>query len=476
MSIEFIGTETSYPLANGKQQRRIHLDGAASPLVMRTASEAMAELWPHYSNSHSNSHASANICGQALEWAHQRITQISGADQRYCCVFMGSGSTSPINNLARRLRIGREQRDVVLVSAMEHHANDLPHRQHYQVEHMPLAGESTKQGAIDLSSLRKLFEQYGKRINYVAFSAVSNVTGIVNPVKEIIAMAHEYGAYALVDAAQMAAHMPLNVADTNADFVVFSGHKVYCAGSPGVIIAKRDLLAAHPSDEVGGGIVSHVSYQDHEFVNNYPTREQAGTKNIIGAYALARVMEQLDSYGWQKIQQHGESIWQQAYTTLAQIDGITIYGDSNQPRIGALSFNINDIDHGLAAAVLSDYFGIALRNECFCAHPYVSAMLKQQLWELDLDNIPDDQHEAYINRKRGMLRASFSLYTTQQDILALHSAIVSLIENIDDYRQHYEALEDGSYRHKTFALDWQDFVTPNWTAASTATHKEIKAG
>ncbi len=456
---QFIGLNIAYPLANGELKRRLHLDGAASPLVMQDARDAVNALLPHYSNSHSNAHASAHISAQAMAWSQQQILRISGANTDYSFVMQGSGSTAVINNLARRLRPKRQQRSVVFVSAMEHHANDLPHRQQgYDIVHMPLEGDSRRMGAIDLKALRDLFENYKDQVNYVAFSAVSNVTGIINPVAEITAMAHEHGAYSLVDAAQMAAHCPLNTAESDIDFLVFSGHKVYCAGSPGILIAKRALLQEHPSDEVGGGIVSHVGYQDYDLLTEYPAREHAGTKNILGIYALAKVMCKLEKHGIRKIQQHGEKVWQYAFDQLSKIEDIVIYGSTEQARIGALSFNINGIDHGLAASILSDYYSIAIRNECFCAHPYVSAMLKEELWELDLSSIPDEQHEAYINRKRGMLRASFSLYNNCSDVDTLCAAIKAMQHNIDTYRREYEPQTDGSYSHKHFSLDWQDFV------------------
>ena len=460
----FIGTNTCYPLANGKQSQRIHLDGAASPLVMQAAQDAVNELLPHYSNSHSQSHASACLCSDAFNWSIQTILQITGASSNkdYICAVMGSGTTAWINNIARRIAKQSEKNGLVLVSALEHHANDLPHREHFDVEHFSLTDEDSQLGDIDLSTLEETLKYQtnkGKKIHYIAFSAVSNVTGIVAPSKEITALAHQYGALSLVDCAQMAAHMPLNIAETNADFVVFSGHKVYAGAAPGVLIAKQSLLKQFPSVEMGGGIVDHVGYRDIEFSSNYPARELPGTKNILGTFALATVFRQLDQIGFHTIQHHSESLWKYAFKQLNTLGKqVKIYGHSQSPRIGALSFNLIDIDHGLVAAILSDYFGIAVRNECFCAHPYVSSLLKEELWSLDLSGIPDEQHQEYINRKRGMLRASFSLYNSKKDIDSLIIALTAIIDNIQSFQKNYTVEADGNYQHQEFKINAEKYL------------------
>ena len=455
----FIGLETEYKLADGTTKRRIHLDGAASPLVMQTAIEARNGLLPHYSNSHSFSHASAHICGQAHTWAKQTILDVCGADERYSLVSLGNGTTAVMNNLARRLKARSADKPIVLVSAMEHHANDLPHREQSalvgaQVIHIPLRGDSARQGEIDLQALEALLKEHAGKINYVSFSGVSNVTGIVNPVADMVALAHQYDALAILDAAQSAPHMSLHIAEQDIDFVAFSGHKVYCAGSPGILIAKSAYLAQYPSDEVGGGVVERVDYQSVDYLNTYPEREQAGTKDILGLYSLAKVMAALRDYGLDKVSAHGADLWQYAAEKLSTIQDLVIYGQSEQPRLGALSFNIDGIDHGLVASILSDYFGIAVRNECFCAHPYVSSMIKEALWALDLDEVPENQQEALINRKRGMVRASFSLYNTHNDIDALYAALKDIVANQASYAKEYDVNHAGAYLHKQFSIEF----------------------
>ena len=160
--------------------------------------------------------------------------------------------------------------------------------------------------------------------------------------------------------------------------------------------------------------------------------------------------------GFEQIYEHEKILMGKLIDGLSKFDSITVYGDLNLVRCGALSFNHKQIDHGLLAAILNDYYAIAVRNECFCAHPYVSSLLKAELWELDLSDVPEQQQESYINRKRGMVRASLSLYNNSDDIEQLLNAIAEIDRNIDDYREHYRANDDGSYTHKNFSIDWQN--------------------
>jgi len=458
----FIGTDTHYPTANGQTLLRIHLDGAASPLACSVALQTVEKLLPHYSNSHSYVHSSAQISTQAFAWAHDTILAcLHARADDYTAIFSGSGTTAAINRLARGLAAARSERKVVLVSAMEHHANDLPHRQFdNQVHYFPLLGEGASMGAVDLEAFEALCKTHSKHLNYVALSSVSNVTGIRNPISEIARIAHKYGALVLVDGAQQVAHCGADISAQDVDFFVFSGHKVYTPASPGVLIAKKSVLASLSGQDLGGGSVSTVSYFDYQLLSEYPDKEQSGTPNIVGAVALAKVLATLNDYGFDKIQRHNDALMDELIEGLSTIRGVTVYGtqksaNSAHQRVGAVSFNHGDIDHGLLAAILNDYYAIAVRNECFCAHPYVSSLLKHELWELDLSDLAEAEQEAFINRKRGMVRASLSLYNTSQDVERLIGALQDISEKIDDYRPHYKAARDGSYQHTSFMLDWR---------------------
>ena len=460
---EFIGLDTRYPTAEGKRITRLHLDGAASPLASATALETINKLLPHYSNTHSYVHSSAQISTKALNWAHETVLKYVGADSdKYAAVFSGAGTTAAINRIARGLHTSRPERSIVLVSSMEHHANDLPHRQfNNQVVYIPLKGHGSNSGAVDISQLKILCEQHANEINYIAISSVSNVTGVRNPIKEICQIAHAYEILVLVDAAQSVAHGPTDLSHLDIDFLVFSGHKIYTPMSPGVLVAKRSALRNLSGQDLGGGSVSTVSFYDFELVDNVTHREESGTPNIVGAIALASVLDELMRYGLKEIQSKDQELMAEMIRTINKVDEITIYAAPELERTGALAFNHRDLDHGLFAAILNDYFAISVRNECFCAHPYVSALLKDELWQLDLSDIAEDQQESFLNRKRGMVRASISLYNSSSDIKRLLDAIQAINADLAYYTKNYEAQVDGSYKHTCYSLDWAqelDFI------------------
>jgi len=455
--IPFIGLDTAYPTVSGERVQRLHLDGAASPLAAQRALTTIEKVLPHYSNTHSYVHSSAQISTKALAWAHETVLKYVGASaDRYATVFTGSGTTAAINRIARGLSAARPDRKTVLVSAMEHHANDLPHRQFdNDVTYIPTLGEGANAGALDLEFLAKFCQEHSDTVNYVAVSSVSNVTGVRNNIKEICRIAHQYSILVLVDGAQSVAHGETHLDQLDADFLVFSGHKIYTPMAPGVMVAKRALLQQLEGQDLGGGSVSTVSPYDYEFVENESDKEESGTPNIVGAIALAAVLNQLMEYGLERVEAHDQAISEYAQVKLTDNNQLTVYADSSLARTGALAFNHSQLDHGLLAAILNDYFAIAVRNECFCAHPYVSSLLKDELWELDLSDVDEAEQESFINRKRGMVRVSFSLYNTKADIDRLALAINSIEKKPDHYSKNYTPQPDGSYIHNEFSLDWQ---------------------
>jgi len=433
-TLEFIGLDTVYKCADGDKRKRIHLDGAASPLAARAGMEMLDRLLPHYSNSHSYVHNSAQISTKALEWAHKVVLEFIGAkEEDYAVVFCGSGSTAGLNRIARGLRKLRGNRKQVLISSMEHHANDLPHRQFdNECLYLKLTGEGQNQGAID------------------------HVTGIRNPIKRVCEIAHRYNIYVVVDAAQSVAHGESHLNQINADFWVFSGHKLYTPTAPGVMVAKRSILKDMQEQDLGGGSVVDVTQYDYILSNDTSTKEESGTPNIVGAVSLAATMEAINTAGLEAILQKEVAIMTQLLSGLNKIDGIVIYGDPELPRTAAIAFNHRDIEHGLLAAILNDYFCIAVRNECFCAHPYVSSLLKKELWEIDLSTIEPDDQETIVNSRRGMVRISLSAYSTHQDIELLLNALNKIVKSIDKYRQQYRINKNGSFTHISFSVDWRE--------------------
>ncbi len=456
----FIGLDTTYELASGEITKRIYLDSTASTLMMGAVHDAMETFYNHYANTHSMLHFSAKVSTEEYRWAHERVLSFLGVDpDQYACFFTGSGTTGGMNRLARIFRDYRPDRDTVLVSLMEHHSNDLPHRKHAgRVIHLPLIMHDARPGQINLESLENELKANKGRINYVAITAVSNVTGIINPIYDVAELAHSYGAFILVDGAQAVAHIPVQLgghtnAARNIDAFAFSGHKTYVPGSPGVVVCRKDILSAIEPEEVGGGMVDRVFVDHYVIKEAYPDREEAGTPNIPGAIGLAAAIEVLDTIGMSTIFVEETAFMHMALDMLQTVPNIQIYGETDYEiceRAASISFNIRGLDHGLVAAALNDYYNIAVRNECFCAHPYVKEMIFDELHSKNSDIDIDSLNEEEILLKQGMVRASFGLYSEKSDVDALVNALTDISNRKEYFKTNYVGASAGNYQHKSF--------------------------
>lgn len=456
----FIGQQTQYPLVDGSIGPRRYFDSAASTLMMRPAFEVAQQFLEHYSSTHSELHFSARGANRAFDWAHQRVLDFVSADSNtYSSYFAGSGATAGFNRIASELSALRPERDIVIASEMEHHSNDLPHRQHNsEVIHLPLMGEGSNCGGIDIEVAREIIETHGERINYLAITAASNVTGAITPIHELAKIAHSVGAFIVVDASQMIAHAPLSMqsdsGESAIDVLVFSGHKIYAPGSPGVVIARTSILNQTTPSELGGGMVADVFLKQFTPSVLLPDREEAGTPNIVGAITLAAALDVMMRIGMEAIREKESYLIDLAWTKLSAIDGVNLYGPhpTEIPRTGTIAFNIQGFDHGLTAAALNDYYNIQVRNGCFCAHPYVREMLKRELWAMNID--PNALNiEAEVEKKRGMARASIGIYTTETDILALCAAVENLVSRREEILELYQPEGKSGYCHRHFKPD-----------------------
>ena len=453
---DFLGFDTNYENVRGERTRRIYLDSTASSLMFRPAAEIMNDFMTHYSNTHSKLHHSAHISTAAYEWAHEKILDFVGApSDKYACFFTGSGTTAGINRMARVFRDLNPDKRMAIISIMEHHSNDLPHRKHMDhVIHIPVLGLRENKMLIDMDLFKKTLEENAGRINYVSMTAVSNVTGIINPIHDIAKLAHKYGALILIDGAQSVAHLPTQMfypddPEACIDALVFSGHKTYTPGSPGVVIARKDHLLKMEPEEVGGGMVDRVLEDKYMVKENFPDREEAGTPNIPGAIALASTIEVLDRIGMDILMEIEDEIMEFTLREMRGIDNLIVYGGTDyetSPRAASISFNIKGLNHGIVAAVLNDYFNIAVRNQCFCAHPYVKELmiedLEKEFGDIDFGNMDDE-----FMRKAGMVRASFGMYSTLEDARALITALKNIVANGDEYAKLYEVSGSNDYKH-----------------------------
>jgi len=281
---------------------------------------------------------------------------------------------------------------------MEHHSNIVPWqllqaRTDIHIRVCPI----TDDGRLDLDALSRLFSPHTR---LVACTAVSNVLGTINPVEQIIAMAHAHDVPVLIDAAQAAPHMPIDVQALDCDFLAFSGHKIYGPTGIGVLYGKEKWLDRMPPYMGGGEMIGKVSFERTTF-NNLPYKFEAGTPDYIATTGLARALDYVTAIGFEAIENHEHELTAYAREQLLQIPGMRIFGPSDD---AVISFLVGDIHH-LDLGTLLDRLGIAVRTGHHCAEPLM--------------------HRLGIE---GTVRASFALYNTREEVDALTIAILRVMK------------------------------------------------
>jgi selenocysteine lyase/cysteine desulfurase len=326
---------------------------------------------------------------------------------------------------------------------MEHHSNDLPHRQHApRVIHLPV--DETSDWKVDLENLRKMLALHIGHVNYIAVTAASNVTGLLNPIPDITRLAHAYGAKVLVDGAQIYAHHPISLAsidEEGVDFFVFSGHKAHAPYAPGVLVARKNLLAKMPPLFFGGGMVSEVSKFDFSVASGNAQKEHAGTPSILGAFSLGLATDWLAHEGIAQIAREEQCLKLRFINQAATNESIRLYGNptADDGSLGIVCFNLSGIPHNLLGAMLNDYFCIAVRTGCFCAHPYVRQLLFDDFLLLS-DDADTENH-------KGMVRISLGPHNTVADIDLLLLALKEISANFQAMAKPYKLMLDGAFRY-----------------------------
>jgi len=419
----FIGVDARVPLLDGTNRRYINLDNAASTPALRHVVDAVNKFLNFYSSVHRGAGFKSQLSTYAYEQARHLALQFLGADpQEHVCIF-GKNTTEALNKLARRFPFS-EERDVVLVSLMEHHSNDLPFRPVSKVVHVGV----TPDGQLDEADFDRQLAKYGQRVALVSISGASNVTGFQNPIHRLAEKTHAVGAQIAVDCAQLAPHRSINMrslADpSHLDYVAISAHKMYAPYGTGALVGRLDTFEQGDPDLRGGGEVEIVT-PDSVHWSEPPDRDEAGSPNTVGAVALGAAIEQLKQIGMDRVAAHEAQLTAYALERLAATDGVQIYGDPDPhhaaSRLGVIPFTVKDISHYLIAAVLGYEFGIGVRNGCFCAHPYILHLL-----QVPPERVYDVRDEILSGDRRqvpGLVRISFGLYNKREDIDACIEAI-----------------------------------------------------
>lgn len=375
----------------------IYLDNGATTQKPLCVLDAMQE---EYLNVNANVH-------RGVHWMSQQATDLHEAARETVRKFINArstteivftrGTTESLNLVASSFVEGcMKEGDEVIVSTMEHHSNIVPWQLQEQRKGIVLKViPMTDEGELLLEEYEKLFTE---RTKLVSVTQVSNVLGTINPVKEMIRIAHEHCVPVVVDGAQSVPHFAVDVQDLDCDFLAFSGHKVYGPTGVGVLYGKEEWLDRLPPYQGGGEMIERVSFEKTTF-ERPPLKFEAGTPDYIATHGLATALDYVTSLGMDNILAHEQDLTRYALQQLREIEGMHIYGHRNDSGDAVISFNVGDIHH-MDLGTLLDQLGIAVRTGHHCAQP-----LMERLGIL------------------GTVRASFGLYNTREEVDALVAGI-----------------------------------------------------
>ena len=380
-----------FPLLSREVHGRplVYLDNAATTQKPRAVLAAMDEL---YTTCNANVHRGIHTLSQEAtalhEAARERVRSFLNAHSTAEIVFT-RGTTESLNLVASSFsQAFLREGDEVIVTVMEHHSNIVPwqlarERWGFTLRVVPMDDE----GRLDLEAYAALLNE---RTRLVCCCHVSNVLGTVNPVREMARMAHEAGAYFLVDGAQSVPHFPVDVQELDCDFLAFSAHKLYGPTSVGVLYGKEALLEQLPPYQGGGEMIARVTFE-HTTFERLPFKFEAGTPDYVGTHGLAAAIDYVEAVGLDRIAAHEEVLTRHAMARMAEIDQMQFYG-TVPGKTSVVSFNVGQI-HPMDLGTLLDRLGFAIRTGHHCAQPLMARCGVE-----------------------GMARVSFALYNTEDEI------------------------------------------------------------
>jgi len=451
---DVVGLETEIQLLDGRPQRYVFLDNAASTPTFRTVLRSVEDFMPWYSGVHRGNGLKAIVATDVFDETHRIAGRFVGADLSANVVLFSKNTTESINQLANHFHFGPD--DIVISTVMEHHSNDLPWRKHARVIHVGILPD----GSVDLAALKNELTRNRGKVRLVAVSGASNVTGICNPIHEIAEWAHAAGAMIFVDAAQLVAHRPVNILPNDdpghIDFLAYSAHKMYAPFGVGVLIGPMDFFAKGDPDFVGGGTVSYVGLEEVEW-GTLPHKEEAGSPNVTGAVALAQAISLLTSIGMQTIAGHERDLLEYAIGKMKKLNGIKIYGPTAdlEHKVGVIPFIVDGMDHALVATILSLEGGIGVRNGNFCAQPYMRKLLNVSPEEEKLKRAARCDNPILP----GMVRASLGCYNNEEDVDIFVEMLDRIVRKayIGEYSIHPVT---GLYIAKGYSFDIKKYFQP----------------
>ncbi|WP_179032018.1 cysteine desulfurase [Paenibacillus kribbensis] len=383
----------------------VYLDNAATSQKPLAVIEAIKHYYEYdNSNVHRGVHTLGSRATDAYEGAREKVARFLNAKRSQEIIFT-RGTTTALNLVASSYgRANCQVGDEIVITPMEHHSNLIPWQQVAKatgatLKYIPLQED----GSVDLADVENTITENTK---IVAIAHVSNVLGVVNPVKEIAAIAHRKGAIIVVDGAQSVPHMKVDVQDIDADFYAFSGHKMCAPTGIGALYGKKTLLENMEPIEFGGEMIDDVGLYESTW-KELPWKFEGGTPIIAGAVGLGAAIDFLESIGLDAIAQHESRLVNYALGRLREVDGLKIYGPAER-HVGLVTFNLDDV-HPHDVATVLDSKGVAVRAGHHCCQPLMRWL-----------------------KASATARASFYLYNTEADVDALVSALIQTKEYFGD--------------------------------------------
>lgn len=439
-----VGEDVAVPCLDGSERPYVSFDAAASSGALPAVAERVQAFLPWYSSVHRGAGWKSQLATAEYEDARASFMRFAGREGRDDVAIICRNTTEAINHLAYRLRLGPD--DVVATTVVEHHANLLPWSRAARCRFV----ECGPDGTFTVDDVVAVLEAE-PRPRLLAVTGASNVTGWVPPVDTIVEAAHERGVPVLVDGAQLAPHRPLPV---EADFVAWSGHKMYAPFGTGVLIGPRAVFAEGDPFLAGGGAVDLVDLGEVVWTDP-PEREEAGSPNVIGAVALHSAVDELERLGWDAVRAHDDHLARALHDGLSAVDGVRLLGPSAAPgSLPVASFVVEGVPHSLVAARLSAEHAIGVRHGCFCAHPYLLRLL----------DLPPDEVAAYRqgvlrgDRRAipGAVRASAGISTSEDDVARLVAAVAAIVADPSPAHEYEQDEFTGDFWPRTDHPAWSD--------------------
>ena len=373
----------------------IYFDNAATSQTPARVVDAIVDVYTsHKANVHRGVHTLSQEATDMQEHTRRRVAQYINARSHREVIFT-RGTTEGINLVASSFGSLLPDGGDIILTVMEHHANIVPWQLLAEKKNMHLrVVDIDERGELKMDQYRDLF---GPNTAMVAFAHVSNVLGTVNPAREMVATAHSHGVPVLVDGAQASPHMHIDVQDLDADFYVFSSHKMYGPAGIGVLYGKEDLLEKMPPYQGGGEMIEHVSFE-HTTYAELPFKFEAGTPDFVDIAALSRALDFIEETGIERIAAHEHELLDIATAEMLKIPELSIYGMAGK-KDPVISFNVGNI-HNYDIGMLLDKQGVAVRTGHHCAQPLMERL-----------GVP------------GTVRASFAVYNSREEVEAFIKAL-----------------------------------------------------